>query len=86
MDSDIAVLIEIYGYLKTIYYPSNWAIALIAFEEMINISAGVYAYCNLQELYNTLAALTTQEGISEFTARTTTAVILEVPQYYFELV
>jgi hypothetical protein len=79
VDSTISLLEAIYLVLRQIYLPWNLGYLAQDVQDLINMSAAIYAQCQLQTLINVVSGLLSVEGISTIGAQVGGALIYEIP-------
>ncbi|CDW83799.1 UNKNOWN [Stylonychia lemnae] len=76
--SEVQILDEIISYFKEFYLPARWGNAMRAYQDLINLSSGIYADCKFDSLMNTISGILSQEGLSTFFARFFSTAIFDV--------
>lgn len=73
---------SILSMLQLIYVPTYWSDLVSAGQNQVSLFASVYANCNVQMAFNTIAGLFSAEGSSALVSRLLGGVITELPNYY----
>ena len=79
VDSTILLLESIYLVVRQIYLPWNLGYLAQDIQDLINMTAAIYAECQLQSLINVISGLISVEGISTIGAQVGGALIYEIP-------
>jgi hypothetical protein len=67
--------------LKTFYNPTSWAVTMQYSKELIDSTAGIASYCNVNKLIDNITKAV-GEGLSTTIARVGGGLINELPAYY----